>query len=169
MRIFLIAVAVVIYFIVGDHFNDKVKGASTHGNTKHGWYSKYNKSEKNEAMIWMVGYPLAALGIYSLFLYWNKPIKLSDNSTHTENMHRTESNSNVEGSSKPVELKIQHNKGMSESNKHIWTVVVGIMLMYLIKMALSEQPSSKPANTNSYVPAQKPYVSELEKLAIPVK
>lgn len=84
MRVFLISIVALIYFFVGGHLNSNVKKASTHGNTKHGWHSKYNQAEKDEAMLWMVGFPLAAFAIYSLFSFLNKPRKPRDNSSHSE-------------------------------------------------------------------------------------
>lgn len=49
-----------------------------------------------------------------------------------------------------------------------WMVILPIVALTLFR-ACNDNHSSSPSNSNSYVPAQKPYVSELEKLAVPVK
>lgn len=63
---FLLAIVILIYFFGCIHFNSQVEEACTHGNCKHGWYSKYNESEKIEAIMWMFGCPSVAFVIYSI-------------------------------------------------------------------------------------------------------
>ena len=81
MRFFLIAIAILIYFFGCSHFNSEVREACTHGNCKHGWYSKYNESEKTVASMWMIGYPIIAFVIYSLFSSGKETEKQSSNSS----------------------------------------------------------------------------------------
>jgi len=54
----LLLVPILVGYIIGfRHFADEVRRASTHGNTIHGWYSKYNSAERNYAYLWVLGYP----------------------------------------------------------------------------------------------------------------
>lgn len=46
-----------IYIIGLFYFFDLVKSSSTHGNTIHGWYSKYNLEEKIFAWLWILLIP----------------------------------------------------------------------------------------------------------------
>lgn len=69
-----IGVAIVVYLAVNSYFFDIVRNASTHGNTIHGWYSKYNRSEKFFAWLWFIGFPmiagLAGLWVNGVFDRW---------------------------------------------------------------------------------------------------
>lgn len=90
MRLFLIAIAILIYFFGCSHFNSEVREACTHGNCKHGWYSKYNHSEKTIASIWMIGYPIIAFVIYSFFSSGKETEKKSRNSSgYVKVIHHT--------------------------------------------------------------------------------
>ena len=93
MRFFLIAIAILIYFFGCSHFNSEVREACTHGNCKHGWYSKYNESEKTVASMWMIGYPIIAFVIYSLFSSGKETEKQSSNSSgYVKVTNRVETN-----------------------------------------------------------------------------
>lgn len=65
-KIFLI-IALTIYISISLFLNDNVKKASTHGNTKHGWYSKYNNKEKFIASTWFLTFPLGVSFLYIVF------------------------------------------------------------------------------------------------------
>ena len=61
-----IVLSVIIYLTVNSYFYGLVRRASTHGNTIHGWYSKYNSGEKTLAWLWFIGFPAggAFAGLY---------------------------------------------------------------------------------------------------------
>ena len=50
----LFAVAFVVYIFGFFTANKAVRDACTHGNCKHGWYSKKNKTEKAIAFLWVL-------------------------------------------------------------------------------------------------------------------
>jgi len=54
----------VIYVCGAIYFNGQVSESCTHGNCKHGWFSKYNTQEKAVALLWIVGIPGTLLLIY---------------------------------------------------------------------------------------------------------
>jgi predicted RNA-binding Zn-ribbon protein involved in translation (DUF1610 family) len=60
MRDKLIIGVIVIYFIGFFLAHKAVRDSCTHGNCKHGWNSKYNKTEKNIASLWIVGFPIGS-------------------------------------------------------------------------------------------------------------
>lgn len=57
----LISILLVVYILVEFSLNENVREASTHGNTKHGWYSKENTIEKFLVKTWIFGYPIGLL------------------------------------------------------------------------------------------------------------
>ena len=61
-----LVITTAIYLAVNPFFFDLVRDASTHGNTIHGWYSKYNRGEKFIAWAWFVVYPVVA----GFFSFW---------------------------------------------------------------------------------------------------
>ena len=63
MRQLLVGFLVLVY--VGGCFtlNQAVADACTHGNCIHGWYSKYNGTEKALFFTWLIGFPLAIAGV----------------------------------------------------------------------------------------------------------
>ena len=65
---FLLIVALVFYIGVELKLNDNVRTASTHGNTKHGWYSKNNKTERFLVHAWTFGFPVGMVVIASFFI-----------------------------------------------------------------------------------------------------
>jgi hypothetical protein len=50
-----------VYIGVELKLNDNVREASHHGNTKHGWYSKENDTEKFLVKAWIFGYPIGVI------------------------------------------------------------------------------------------------------------
>jgi hypothetical protein len=66
IRLVLLALFLTVYVVGCVHFNAKVRDACTHPSCTHGWYSKYNNSEKAHTIAWMLGAPVAAGGIYWL-------------------------------------------------------------------------------------------------------
>ncbi len=63
-KIFLI-IGLIIYLTVSLGLNTEVRLSSTHGNTKHGWYSKYNSEEKFVAVSWFVAFPIGLFFLYN--------------------------------------------------------------------------------------------------------
>ncbi len=55
----------VVYLGVFSVLNTNVRKASWHGNTKHGWYSKYNSTEKLIATVWIIFFPVGTFVLYS--------------------------------------------------------------------------------------------------------
>lgn len=56
-----IIIALVVIYIIGFIIaNKSVSDSCTHGNCKHGWYSKYNTEEKNLASLWIIGFPIVS-------------------------------------------------------------------------------------------------------------
>ena len=56
MKVVLVAV-----YLAGAYFAmNLVQESCTHWNCKHGWYSKYNDTEKNIALAWLLGFPIVA-------------------------------------------------------------------------------------------------------------
>jgi hypothetical protein len=71
-------VALAIYLFGTNEAFDLVRTSSTHGNTRHGWYSQYNKGEKFIAMLWLLGFPaLCAFGISFLAIPEKKQSPIS--------------------------------------------------------------------------------------------
>lgn len=60
MRDKLIISVIVIYFIGFFLAHKAVRDSCTHGNCTHGWNSKYNKTEKNLASLWIIGFPIGS-------------------------------------------------------------------------------------------------------------
>lgn len=63
MRKLLAAFLALVYVAGCVRLNQAVANACTHGNCIHGWYSKYNGTEKALFFAWMIGFPLAVAGI----------------------------------------------------------------------------------------------------------
>ena len=63
LRAFLF-ISISVYDYVNYLLFEMVRKASTHGNTNHGWYSKYNESEKIFAYLWFILFPLFILFMY---------------------------------------------------------------------------------------------------------
>jgi hypothetical protein len=61
-----IIISSIIYLFVNLFFFNLVRNASTHGNTIHGWYSKYNRYEKLLAWLWFIIFPI----IVAFIAYW---------------------------------------------------------------------------------------------------
>jgi hypothetical protein len=58
-------VAVIVIYLVGLHFlNEAVRAACTHGNCKHGWYSKDTGAEQVLTLLWAWGFPIGLLGLW---------------------------------------------------------------------------------------------------------
>ena len=57
----LFSVLLIVYIGVEVKLNNNVREASHHGNTKHGWYSKENKTEQFLVNAWIFGYPIGLL------------------------------------------------------------------------------------------------------------
>ena len=68
VRVLFWASFVVMYLAVFGVLNERVREACTAAACKHGWYSKFNGTEKAEAIGWLVLSPVAAAGIYWLVL-----------------------------------------------------------------------------------------------------
>lgn len=67
MRGILVICSIVVYFSGCVYFDSRVEDACTHGNCKHGWYSKYTQAEQSTARLWMFGFPIASFALFSLF------------------------------------------------------------------------------------------------------
>jgi len=93
-RIFIL-LALILYLSVFVLLNQNVKNASTHGNTIHGWYSKYNTTEKFIAVAWVIGFPLTCF-IVAAFLSSSQQKKDSEKSREIDT-----------GSAKTTEVKSQ--------------------------------------------------------------
>jgi hypothetical protein len=65
-RTFLVIVLAAIYIGGCVQLNGEVRKACTHGNCKHGAYSKYNRKEKLTYGIWALGVPAAAYALWKL-------------------------------------------------------------------------------------------------------
>ncbi|OGW45278.1 MAG: hypothetical protein A2Y66_08840 [Nitrospirae bacterium RBG_13_41_22] len=57
----LIIVGLAIYILGCIFFTYLVRVSCTHGNCVHGWYSKYNATERFIAMAWILGVPVVAM------------------------------------------------------------------------------------------------------------
>ncbi|WP_179994506.1 MULTISPECIES: hypothetical protein [unclassified Acinetobacter] len=78
-RYFFISLAIFLilfYWGIIDWTSDIVRESCTHGNCKHGWYSKYNSEERNIAVLLRVIFFFIFIAIY-YFVYINKE-KLRD-------------------------------------------------------------------------------------------
>jgi len=73
----LISILLFIYLSTGYSLNTEVKDSSTHGNTKHGWYSEKNKKEQFIAKSWFILFPLVSFA-FIVFVYQEEFEKLNE-------------------------------------------------------------------------------------------
>ena len=109
----------IVYLSVFVELNGNVRKASTHGNTKHGWYSKYNTAEKTIAIAWIFGFPILCFSVNTFFSSTTKKesekITESIIDTQEENTETRYSKSqNIKGDSafqrSPDQLFVKSNK-----------------------------------------------------------
>lgn len=79
-KLFLLSFLIAYLYVFGI-LNNNVRTASTHGNTIHGWYSKYNKTEKLMATAWVFLFPAASFVAYILIFAIPKPPSIDENTT----------------------------------------------------------------------------------------
>ena len=107
----IMAVLIVIYFVGCQKLNNDVREACTHGNCKHGWYSKYNEDEQATANLWTYGF-LLFLAFVSFMIY-------STDESNKSEARKVKDTDQLEKDTNQVE-KETTSKGFTGYSEHIW-------------------------------------------------
>lgn len=75
MKNFIIVIYILLYFVGCSVLSNDVRKSCTHGNCKHGFYSKYNKDEKNIYYLWEYGGFIIGILLLSFSNENNKDVK----------------------------------------------------------------------------------------------